>query len=374
METSELQRARLDSGDGGILRCSGDWILAGVEILESRLGQMVWPREAGIVLDGKNIRRMDTAGAWLLCRLQLRLNSEGKEVRVTGLSDSHARLLEMVEKANVKEIPPPPQSPGFLSWVGEKTVNGWIEMMGFLAFTGEAVICLLGAAVQPWKVRWAATVSDMQISGLNAMPIVGLLTFLLGIVIAYQGAVQMSLYGAEIYVADLVGLSMTRELAPMMAAIIVAGRTGSAYAAQIGTMMITEEIAALRSIGISPMKLLVLPRILSLIVVLPLLAVFADIMGLLGGYVMVNVQLGFGHAVYLQHIEESVSLRSFMLGVGKVPVFAGIIAIVGCYQGFQVRGSAASVGNRTTVAVVQSIFLVIVADALFSIFFSWLGL
>ena len=374
MQASDSQAARLEIAEGGILRCFGDWTFGGIESLEPRLTSMRWPAQQELVLDGEGIQEMDTAGAWVLHRLQGSLHAAGKQVQIRGLSASRSELLVMVEETGITQAPAAPRPENFLEWVGRKTVDGWIEMMGFLAFTGETVVRLLGVITRPWRIRWAAVFSDMQISGLNALPIVGLLCFLLGVVIAYQGAVQMKLYGAEIYVADLVGLAMTRELAPMMAAIIMAGRTGSAYAAQIGTMMITEEVAALRSMGLVPMELLVLPRVISLIVVLPLLSVFADITGLLGGYVMLNVQLGIGHTVYLEHVSDAVSLRSFFLGVGKAPVFAGIIAIVGCYQGFQVRGSAASVGRRTTVAVVQSIFLVIVADALFSILFGRLGL
>jgi phospholipid/cholesterol/gamma-HCH transport system permease protein len=201
-----------------------------------------------------------------------------------------------------------------------------------------------------------------------------LLSFLLGIVIAYQGADQLQRFGASIYVVDLVGLSMVRELSPMMTAIIIAGRSGSAYAAQIGTMKVTEEIDALRTIGVVPFELLVLPKLLALIIAMPLLTVFTDVTGILGGMVMASAQLNISFDVFIDRLDEAVNTSSYLVGIGKAPVFAAIIAIVGCYQGLQVSGSADSVGRQTTVSVVQSIFLVIVADAMFSIAFSVLKL
>jgi phospholipid/cholesterol/gamma-HCH transport system permease protein len=191
-------------------------------------------------------------------------------------------------------------------------------------------------------------------------------------VIAYQGADQLQRFGANIFIADLVGLSMVRELSPLMTAIIVAGRSGSAYTAQIGTMKVTEEIDALRTIGISPTELLVLPKLIALIIALPLLTVFADITGLLGGMLMASSKLDVSYAMFIDRLGDAVHLSSFLTGIGKAPVFAAIIALVGCYQGFQVTGSADSVGRQTTVSVVQGIFLVILSDALFSIAFNWL--
>jgi phospholipid/cholesterol/gamma-HCH transport system permease protein len=185
--------------------------------------------------------------------------------------------------------------------------------------------------------------------------------------------VQLKLYGANIYIADLVGYSMLRELAPLLAAILVCGRTGSAYAAQIGTMQVREEVAALQTIGIPPIELLVLPKLLALIIVMPLVSVYADILSIFGGMVMSYAQLGIGFNAFIERLEEAISLTTFMIGIGKAPVFAAIIAVVGCYQGFKVQGSAESVGRHTTISVVQSIFLVIVVDAMFSILFSVLG-
>lgn len=192
--------------------------------------------------------------------------------------------------------------------------------------------------------------------------------------VAYQGADQLRQYGANIYVADLVGLSMLREFAPLITAIIIAGRSGSAYAAQIGTMSVTEEIDAMRTLGIAPLELLVLPKIIALLIVLPLLTLFADLLGVFGGMIMARSQLGVGFGEFLDRFVTAVSVSAYLTGIGKAPVFAAIIAIIGCFQGFRTHGGADSVGRQTTRSVVQSIFLVIVADALFSVAFSALDL
>jgi phospholipid/cholesterol/gamma-HCH transport system permease protein len=214
----------------------------------------------------------------------------------------------------------------------------------------------------------------VQSAGVSALPIVGLLSFLIGVVVAYQGANQLRQYGANIYVADLVGLSMLREFAPLITAIIVAGRSGSAYAAQIGTMTVTEEIDAMRTLGIAPLDLLVLPKLIALMLALPLLTVYADVCGVAGGILMAQAKLGVGHVEFLDRFVNAVDTSTYLIGVGKAPVFAMIIALVGCFQGFRTRGGPDSVGRQTTRSVVHATFLVIVADALFSIIFSILDL
>jgi phospholipid/cholesterol/gamma-HCH transport system permease protein len=226
----------------------------------------------------------------------------------------------------------------------------------------------------PSRLRWRPVLFNLHIAGVRALPIVGLLSFLLGIVVAYQGADQLRQYGANIFVADLVGLSMLREFAPLITAIIIAGRSGSAYAAQIGTMAVTEEIDALRTLGIVPQELLVLPKLLALLIALPLLTVFADVLGVFGGMLMARAQLGVEFGEFLDRFVKTVSVTSYLVGIGKAPVFAGIIAVVGCFQGFRTEGGADSVGRQTTLSVVQAIFLVVVADALFSVAFSALDL
>jgi phospholipid/cholesterol/gamma-HCH transport system permease protein len=261
-----------------------------------------------------------------------------------------------------------------LESIGRFTEAVWEQTSAMLGFVGESSLALVAWVAHPSRIRWRPVLFNVRSAGFDALPIVGLLSFLLGVVVAYQGADQLRQYGANIFVTDLVGLSMLREFAPLITAIIVAGRSGSAYAAQIGTMEVTQEIDAMRTIGIEPLEMLVLPKLIALIVALPLLTVFADVLGVGGGMLMARAQLGVNFAEFLDRFPKAVSTTSYLVGLGKAPVFAVIIVFVGCFQGFRTRGSADSVGLQTTRAVVQSIFLVIVADALFSIAFSVLDL
>jgi len=315
---------------------------------------------------------MDTSGAWLLHRTMRALERDGRSVQLRGLRPEFEALLRLIAVHDV--APQFEATPGRLARIGRRAWLNLSNAFGMLSFLGENAIVLLRSVARPQRIRWRAIAYNLQTTGFEALPITCLLSFLMGIVIAYQGAEQLRQFGANIYVADLVGLSMVRELSPMLTAIIVAGRSGSAYAAQIGTMKVTEEIDALRTIGVGPLELLVLPKVLALIVALPLLTVYTDVMGVLGGMIMARAQLDVSFGAFFERLLEAVTLNSFLVGVGKAPVFAVIIALVGCYQGFQVGGSADSVGRQTTLSVVQSVFLVIVTDALFSILFSWLDI
>jgi phospholipid/cholesterol/gamma-HCH transport system permease protein len=214
----------------------------------------------------------------------------------------------------------------------------------------------------------------MEEVGLNAIPIVGLMSFLIGIVLAFQGASQLQRFGAEVFVVNLVAISVLREIGVLMTAIIVAGRSGSAFTAQIGSMKVNEEVDAMQTLGLDPMEVLVLPRLFALMLTLPLLAFFADIMGLMGGALMAWIALDISPATFIERLRDAIGLWSFWAGILKAPFFAFLIAMIGCYEGFQVTGSATSVGHRTTRAVVEAIFLVIVVDAAFSIFFQVIGI
>lgn len=360
--------------EGATLVCSGDWTARHLDGLEPLLDRARWP-EGPLRIDLAGVRRMDTAGAWVLQRLLDRLDGGTRAVSLDGLSPKAAGLLRLVRETGFQPgSVPTPSPPGSLEALGRQSAGQVLQGVGMLAFIGEMGVAWLRQLVHPGRIRWAEMIRALGEAGYRALGIVGLLAFLLGIVIAYQGGVQLRLYGGSLFVADLVGLSMVRELAPMITAIIVAGRTGSAYTAQIGTMQITEEIDALRSLGIAPMDLLILPKVFALIIALPLLTVYADVMGVLGGMVMASAQLDIGYGTYIDRIGVAVSVDSFLVGIGKAPVFAVTIATIGCFQGLQVRGSAESVGRRTTISVVQAILAVIVIDAAFSIAFSYLGI
>jgi phospholipid/cholesterol/gamma-HCH transport system permease protein len=257
-----------------------------------------------------------------------------------------------------------------LSAIGLQTYRRFYGAQEMVAFLGETFFVLINLLTHPRKLRWRAILHNLQAGGFQALPITGLLAFLMGVVLAYQSAEQLRRYGANIYVVDLIGLTMLREIAPLLTAIIAAGRSGSAYAAQIGTMKVTEEIDTLRTIGIAPMDLLVIPKLLAMMIALPLLTVYADILGVIGGMIMAKIQLGVSVEDFVDRFGNSIKLASYLTGVGKAPIFAVIIVIVGCFQGYQARGGADSVGRQTTKSVVQAIFWVIIADAIFSIAFS----
>lgn len=356
------------------IQCKGAWTVRGIAALEQQLAQTDWPAANDLVFDCSAVSSLDTVGAWLLHRTMRTLQQRGKDIRLDGLRPEFDALLQLVASRSAHADPAPSQKTGLLEHIGRRVWRNLETLPDMLAFVGESAMVLLRLLAQPRRIRWRAILYNLQTAGFEAMPIVGLLTFLMGVVISYQGSDQLQRFGADIFIVDLVGLSMVRELAPLLTAIIIAGRSGSAYAAQIGTMKVTEEIDALRTIGIGAQELLVLPKMLALIIALPLLTVFADMAGIFGGMVMAYSRLDISFIAFLNRLDDAVSLSSFLVGIAKAPVFAAIIALTGCFQGFRVGGSADSVGQQTTVSVVQSIFLVILADALFSIVFNWLKL
>ena len=356
-------------------RCEGRWTLAGVEDFDAQWPSSP-PRSGELTLDGSGIQAIDTTGALQLLNLLAALERDGRRVRLVGLHEEHRELVELVRerRAAAGEPTPPPSPPGWLERLGRGVWHHLRRSGDFLAFVGEAALALGWLILHPRRFRWRALFGNIETAGVHALPIVALLAFMMGVVIAYQGGRQLEFYGANIFIVELVSLTMLRELAPLITAIIVAGRTGSSYTAQIGTMQVTEEVDALRTIGIPPMNLLVLPKLLALVIALPLLTLFADALSVFGGMVMAQTMLDVSYGDFLDRFPQVVTLTSFLIGIGKAPVFAAIIALVGCYQGFQVRGGADSVGRQTTVSVVQSIFLVIAADALFSVALGSVGL
>lgn len=356
------------------VHCKGTWTVQGIAALEHQLTQTAWPAASNLIFDGSDISALDTAGAWLLHRTTDTLRQQGRNIQLEGFRPEFRALLQLIAGHSPGEKAAPSPRVDLLENTGRQTWHYLENLSDMLAFLGESATVLLRSLKQPRRIRWRAVLHNLQTAGFEAMPITGLLTFLMGVVIAYQGADQLQRFGANIFIVELVGLSMVRELSPLLVAIIIAGRSGSAYAAQIGTMKVTEEIDALRTIGVGAQELLVLPKLLALIIALPLLTVFADVTGIFGGMIMASTRLDVGFDVFFDRLDDAISLSSFLIGIAKAPVFAVIIVLTGCFQGFQVGGSADSVGQQTTVSVVQSIFLVILADALFSIAFNWFDL
>lgn len=362
-------------------KLEGCWNAQNMGTIERQLAIIQVPANTNVIADCAEIKAMDTAGAWVLQKMLQRLSQQNTIVNLSGLQPIFKKLLDAISADMVHltqqendDKSTLTSTPNFIEQIGQNTIDVFDQITEALSFIGETSIAFVKSLMQPNRIRWRPILFNIRSAGFDALPIVGLLSFLLGIVVAYQGADQLRQYGANIFVADLVGLSMLREFAPLMTAIIIAGRSGSAYAAQIGTMAVTEEIDAMRTIGISPQELLVLPKVIALIIVMPLLTVFADALGVFGGMLMARQQLDVSFVEFLDRFVKAVSPTAFMIGIGKAPVFAVIIAMVGCFQGFRTKGGADSVGRQTTRSVVQSIFLVIVADALFSIAFSMLDL
>ncbi len=360
------------------LLLSGRWTALGIQPISAQLESIKLESQSQAIAEGAQIEALDTAGAWVLQKLLQRLRDHGSTVTLNGLRPEFAKLMAVVAQ-RTKEQTAHPATPAttvepWLGRIGRSASATAGEATALLGFIGESAVSAAGCIRHPTKLRWRPILFNIRSAGFDALPIVGLLSFLLGVVVAYQGADQLRQYGANIFVADLVGVSMLREFAPLITAIIIAGRSGSAYAAQIGTMAVTEEIDAMRTLGIAPIEVLVLPKVIAMVIAMPLLTVAADVLGVFGGMLSARAQLDVGFVEFVDRLAKAIGTTTYMVGIGKAPVFAAIIAVVGCFQGFRTKGGADSVGRQTTRAVVQSIFLVIVADALFSIAFSVLDL
>ncbi len=351
--------------------CRGDWDLSHLASLESSLTKIVVPKSGELTVDGRDITKMDSAGAWLICEWQEALKQKEVTVHLTQFPEQFQTLIGIVQKELKKEITPPEVKPlGSVASLGRSTVMQLKELQAYLAFIGFLSMESLRIIRHAHQWRFPSLVAVIYRTGYQALPIIGLLSFLIGVVLAYQMGIQLKNYGANAFIVDLVGLSVLREFGPLITAIMVAGRTGSAFTAQLGMMKLNQEIDALDTLGVTPAELLILPRIGGLFIALPLLTMWSDIFGILGGMVMANSMLNISWYDFLLRFPQVVPLKTLFLGLGKAPVFALIIASVGCFQGMGVKNSAESVGLNTTKSVVLSIFFIIVADAAFSIIFS----
>ena len=367
-------------GDRLLIEAGGAWTLDELARLDAaRQTLLIAAETAGAAahIDVAALDALDTAGAWLLHRLERNLASLGWRVELAGLRDGHAALLAEISRlqapapAAAVEINPFVR---VLANLGRNTLAAGAEAARLLSFYGQTVLALVRVLLRPSRLRLTSLTHHLEQTCVNALPVVGLISFLIGIVMAYQGADQLRRFGAEIFTVDLLAISALRELGILLTAVVVAGRSGSAFTAQIGMMKVNEEVDALRTLGLDPLEVLVLPRLLALMIALPLLAFFADILALFGGGVMCAFVLDISPDQYINRLSEAIWPRTFWVGIVKAPVFAFVIAMVGCYEGLTVDGSAESVGRKTTLSVVVAIFLVIVFDAIFSIVFSSLGI
>ncbi len=364
--------------DGGIsIALSGPLCVSSVGRIDERLRAIEEQVEA---IDLTQVGGFDTVGAWLVTRL-----AEERGAKITGGSEEAMRLIAAVRGEHIDEdlletVDTPVEAegePGALANIAQRFgafviayVDGVVRLTAFLG----ALLIAFGALIRhPSRFRRNALVRQIELSGVNALPIVGLMSFLIGIVIAQQGAVQLRQFGAEIYTVNLTGRLSMRELGILMTAIMFAGRSGSSFAAQIGTMKLTEEIDAMRTIGVSPMEALVVPRVLAALLIMPLLGFYAAVLSIIGGAFVSMFSLDIPFFSFLNRIQEVVPMHDIWVGLIKAPLFGLIVALAGCYQGMQVEGNSEEVGLRTTVAVVQAIFAVIVLDAFFAVFFTEVG-
>ncbi len=358
----------MDKGGAVSLRFSGDLSIASVGDLPERLRDYEGEAKQ---LDLSDVDYVDTVGAWLIYRTARDMGAE-----IVNADDEAQQLITTVgnvdEPADVRPDQPNPIV-RVVGDIGEATSLAISSMIGLIGFFGAIISSLFVMLRHPRRIRWHAVIQRFDVVGVRALAIVGLMSFLIGLVIAQQGAVQLRQFGAEVFTVNLVGRLTMRELGVLMTAIMVAGRSGSAFAAQIGTMKLTEEIDAMRTIGVSPIEALVLPRMIAAIFMMPLLGFYASILAIVGGGLLSWVALDIPPATFFARIREVVPITDVYVGLVKAPVFGAIIAVSGCYQGMQVKGNAEDIGKRTTAAVVQAIFLVIVLDAFFAVFFTWIG-
>jgi phospholipid/cholesterol/gamma-HCH transport system permease protein len=351
---------------GDTLVFTGAMLVSTLGPLDRRLRTIATPI-AHIDLAG--ITGIDTVGAWICCRI-----SQETGATIVHADDAATRLIEALRQVDADSpMIAPSRLPVWLrvpDKVGEAVIGMAFGSVAVLSFVGQMILAAGGLLLHPARFRYRALVHQMELVGVNSLAIIGLMSFLVGIVIAQQGAEQLRQFGAEIYTVNLVGRISMRELGILMTAIMVAGRSGSAFAAEIGTMKLTEEVDAMRTIGVAPMEVLVLPRVMATVLMMPLLGVYAAVVAIIGGAFLSQFALGIPFFSFLLRIREVVPIHDVWVAVVKGPVFGLIVALAGCYQGMQVRDNSEEVGKRTTAAVVLAIFTVIVLDAFFAVFFT----
>ena len=351
-----------------VLRFQGDLTLPRLGVLPTRLERL---KGRDFVLDLSGVGRMDTIGAWIVHRT---VRERGGEI--VGLQEDHEILLRQVEQAD-QPVRVRPDKPSALSelmeQMGSATIMAGRTMVGLLGFFGALLISVGRIIRNPRRFRINAVVQRFEVVGVHALGIIGLMSLLVGIVIAQQGAVQLRQFGAEVFTVNLIARSTVKELGVLMTAIMVAGRSGSSFAAQLGSMKLAEEVDAMRTIGVSPMEALVLPRVLSTVLMMPLLSFYSAVIAMIGGGIFCWISLEMPPITFVQRVREILPMTDIWQLLVKAPVFGLIVGLAGCFQGMQVESNAEEVGLRTTTAVVQGIFLVIVLDAFFAVFFTSVG-
>lgn len=364
---------------GGVLRlqAAGAWTAPHAKELERLVTAAEAEKPArGTQIDLSSISRLDTFGAWLIERLRRTLSNAGGEPQLSGLSPDYARLVEVVHQVGAGEAgepPPPPVITNTLEQIGRGISEIGGTLIGLLNMVGAVMAAAGRVAARPSQIRMTSIVHQLEQVGWRAVPIILLITFLIGCIIAQQGIFHFRRFGADVFVVDMVGVLVLREIGVLLVCIMVAGRSGSAYTAELGSMKMREEVDALQTMGFDPIEVLILPRIIALVIAVPLLTFLGSMAALYGGGLVSWLYGGLQPDVFLQRLRESIVIDHFYVGLVKAPFMALIIGIVACVEGLKVRGSAESLGQHTTASVVKSIFFVIVLDGLFAIFFASIG-
>jgi phospholipid/cholesterol/gamma-HCH transport system permease protein len=362
--------------DNNQYRCTGNWSILDLGVLTHDIKTREFPNTKTLTINGSELKQFDSAGALMLMQCIDALTKQHNHIELTHFSSEQQDLLDAInsKREALHYTPPIAVKPGWIDQLGREVVYKFQQIIGLIILIGDVCDKLYRVACCGRRLQWPSVISNISSTGIYALPIVGLLSFLIGVVLAYQMGLQLETYGANIFIAYLSGMAIFREFAPLITAIIVAGRTSSAFTAQLGSMTINEEIDALLTMGLSPTELLVLPKILGLMLIFPLLIFWADVFGLLGAMLMSKSMLGIGYYDFMSRVQDSVGAKQLMLGLYKAPAFALLIALVGCFQGFRVQANADSVGRQTTKSVVQALFLIIITDAIYSVIYSWRGL
>lgn len=358
-------------------QCSGYWSTLHLKNVLEQLNMLPpLPQSKKVEIEGKDIEHLDSAGALVLMQHIEALNRQRNQVKLIGFTKQYLDLLDLVTKkrVNTKFKFQKTRAPHIFYEIGKETVQKIFQAGGLFNLIGDMTLKFGKLFRLKSRVQWASIFSNMASTGLYALPILAMLSFLIGVVLAYQMGIQLETYGATTFIAYLCGMAIFREFGPLITAIIVAGRTGSAFTAQIGSMKINEELDAINTMGLSSTELLVVPKVIGLSIMFPLLIFWSDLFATIGAMVMSKSQLSVGYKDFLNHLQDSVGFKQMMLGLYKAPAFSVLIALVGCFQGFQVGHSADSVGTQTTRSVVQALSLIIVADAVYSVIYSWQGL
>jgi phospholipid/cholesterol/gamma-HCH transport system permease protein len=366
-----LETAR--TGDALTVRLNGAWRIDNIAAIEAALTRLPPEGARRLVVDARSLEALDLSGAWLLRERLQALQGAGGRVEFAGEPPSQFAFLEEITTQRAsQELLVEDAEPGSwrhpIAWIGRQAVRHWGQIVDALDYLGRIAVTAV-RSLRPRHLRVASIARHVYETGIQAIPIVSLIAFLISVIIAYLSAQQLRQFGAEIFTVDLIAIAVLREMGVLLTAIIVAGRSGSAFAAEIGVMRLNEEVDALQAMGIDPFEVLVLPRIIGLLIALPLLTIIADAMGLAGGALLSSLLLDISLTQFIPRLQDALAPTTFWAGFIKAPVFAVLIAMVGTYCGMQVRDSSRELGMLTTVAVVLSIFLVIFADAIFAIVF-----